>query len=91
LKIKACPSIDTVRCILQERITAEKEYLVGKRSALDSLNTGTSSPYKPGEETEKRILREHISLSEGYLRSRETEMILLQSHTAPRVLVEIEV
>jgi hypothetical protein len=91
LKIKACPSIDTVRGILQERINSEREYLVGTQSAYDKLTNCSSSLYKPNEETEKRSLLQSIKLSTDSLRSRETEMILLQSHTAPRVLVEIDV
>ncbi len=91
MKVKACPSIDTVRSILQEHITADKEYLVGKESSLSQLLNNSSSLYKPGEETERRILRESIGLAKATLARRETEMILLQSHTAPRILVEIEV
>ncbi len=91
MKVKACPSIDTVRGILQERINTEREYLVGQQSALDALTSNTSSLYKPNEETEKRILRDSITSAKLSVSQRETEMILLQSHTAPRVLVEIDV
>ncbi len=91
MKIKACPSIDTVRGILQEHITADREYLVGKESALDAITSNSSSPYKPGEETERRVLREAITLAKAKLHNREAEMTVLQSHTAPSVMVEIEV
>ncbi len=91
MKIKACPSIDTVRGILQERITADREYLVGKESALSQLLNNSSSLYKPGEETERRILRDAIGIAKAGLVRRETEMVVLQSHTAPSVMVEIDV
>lgn len=91
MKVKACPSTDTVRGILQERITADREYLVGQQSKLDAITGGTSSLYKPGEQTERRILTEAIVIAKEHLATRETEMILLQSHTAPSVMVEIDV
>ncbi len=92
MKVKATPKIETVRGILQERITQEREYLVGHTSALEALTSGGATAlYSPGKETEKRSLQQAIRLSEQSLKQRETEMILLQSHGAPRVLVEIEV
>lgn len=91
MKIKACPSIDSVRSIVQERLNTEREYLVGAQSAYDALNSGTSSLYKPNEETEKRSLLANIKTHKAYVALRETELALLQSHTAPRVLVEIEI
>ncbi len=91
MKVKACPSIETVRGILQERIDQEREYLVGQKSKLDELTSNKSSLYSPGRETETKLVRAAIILGSDTLRARETEMVLLQSHTAPRVLVEIEV
>ncbi len=91
MKIKACPSIDTVRGILQERITSEREYLVGQQSKLDELVGNKSSIYSPGRETETKLIRSAILMGEESLKARETEMILLQSHQAPRILVEIDV
>ncbi len=84
MKVKACPSIDTVRGILQERVTAEREYLVGQSSKL----SGLTGDYMTAE---KSSLANCIKESELRLHARETELILLQSHTAPRVLVEIDV
>ncbi len=91
MKVKACPSIDTVRSILQERITDTRKLLDDDNTELAKLTGANQVVYNPYHDSNVAKLRSGITARTEYLKLRESEMAILESHVAPKVLVEIDV
>jgi hypothetical protein len=90
MKLKICPDSGTVRNILAKRID-EETALLAEDNALYAKKTGTTQMiHNPYHDAEVISLRTSIDRRKSYLKDRQTELALLESHSAPKVLVEIE-
>ncbi len=91
LKIKIMPETKTVREILQDRIDSESKILDDNNSALAKLTAAESGLYNIYAEREILDMKATVKNRTEYINDRKTELMLLDAHSAPRTLVEIDV
>ncbi len=91
MRLKVTPTKEVVRSILTDRIGKEELLLSDDETALAKLNAASPihmiNQYR---DSEKAGLVSSIERRTRYLKICQTELSLLDSHEAPKVLVEIE-
>lgn len=90
MRLKICPTKESIKNILTERIGTEQRLLAEEETELARLTAKDQMVYNPYNENVITSTKSSIHSRTEYIRDRTLELGLLDAHEAAKCMVEIE-